>query len=323
MIKKIGVYCIENTKTKTYYIGSSDNLDHRIYIHFWLLKSNKHVNIHLQRSYNKYGKKRFKHSILEFCEIAKLEEREQYWLDTYKYNFKYKIFNFGEIAKSPRRGIKMSKKHCRKMSKLFLGKDNPFYGKKHSEETKKKISKANKGKLSGKNNPFYGKTQTKKIIEKMKKSRKYLKGKDNPLYGKPISDDLKRKISMANKGRIRHNRKPIVQEDLNGNIINKFYSIMLASNFTGISRGGICACAKGKTKTAGGFIWKYDTNPLPPQVNKNYPKIKQFDINGNLINIFDTVSDASKYIGRDTSLIYCCLVGSRETTGGYVWKREL
>jgi hypothetical protein len=34
---------------------------------------------------------------------------------------------------------------------------NPFLGRKHSEETKKKMSMARKGKVDGKNNPSYGK----------------------------------------------------------------------------------------------------------------------------------------------------------------------
>lgn len=40
-----------------------------------------------------------------------------------------------------------------RMSKMFTGKDNPFYGKKHSDEFKLKQSIAKKGKLSGGKNP--------------------------------------------------------------------------------------------------------------------------------------------------------------------------
>lgn len=53
----------------------------------------------------------------------------------------------------------------------FKGKDNPFYGKKHTEETKKKISESRKGKggQTGKLNPMYGTDRS---------------GKNNPMYGK-------------------------------------------------------------------------------------------------------------------------------------------
>ena len=43
------------------------------------------------------------------------------------------------------------------------GKNNHMYGKKHSEETRQKISNTKKGKYSGRNNPNYGKG--KKIIQ--------------------------------------------------------------------------------------------------------------------------------------------------------------
>lgn len=51
-----------------------------------------------------------------------------------------------------------------------FGEDNHFYGKKHSDETKRKISESRKGKggMVGKDNPMYGKG---------------FKGEDNPMYG--------------------------------------------------------------------------------------------------------------------------------------------
>lgn len=55
-------------------------------------------------------------------------------------------------------------------SRDWSGENNPFYGRKHTEETKKRISESRKGKGSqpGKLNPMYGKG---------------MKGKDNPMYG--------------------------------------------------------------------------------------------------------------------------------------------
>ena len=49
--------------------------------------------------------------------------------------------------------------------------------------------------------------------------------------------------------------KTVSQYDKNNNLINKFNSMKEASEITGISHGNICACAKGKRKTAGGFVW--------------------------------------------------------------------
>lgn len=56
-------------------------------------------------------------------------------------------------------------------SSRFFGEENGFYGKKHTEETKRKISESRKGKGArfGRDNPMYGKG---------------LKGKENPMYGR-------------------------------------------------------------------------------------------------------------------------------------------
>ena len=58
--------------------------------------------------------------------------------------------------------------------------------------------------------------------------------------------------------RIQRNRSfPVVQLDVNGKIVNVFYGISEAQRITGIDRPNICKCLKGKTKTAGGYKWKY------------------------------------------------------------------
>jgi hypothetical protein len=67
------------------------------------------------------------------------------------------------------------------------GENNPFFGKHHSEETKKKISDAEKGKHL-----------SEKTRKKMSESRK---GEKNPFYGKHHSEETKEKISNANKGK--------------------------------------------------------------------------------------------------------------------------
>lgn len=315
-----GIYHIKNIITNTYYIGSSSNIYRRKNMHYSCLRNNKHGNIYLQRSYNKHGEKSFEYVILEFCEIEKLEEREQYWFDIYK-NIGYEMFNFGKIVGSPRIGIKMSKEHCEKMSKLFTGKNNPFYGKKHSKDARDKMSKSKIGKYTGINNSFYGKTQTEDVIKKMKKNRKYYTGELNPLYGKKLSDETKKKMGLVHLGVPSSQRKSVVQMDLNNCIINVFPSIMHAAKALGISMGLICWCAKGKYKTAGGFIWKY--NDSVEKNNYKKYKVLQFDVNGNFIREFNSVDDAANFIKRDKSLICACFSGSRMTTGGFVWKKKL
>ena len=56
---KGGIYKITNIIKGNFYIGSSINVEKRMYEHKRMLRKNKHTNIHLQRSWNKYGEKDF------------------------------------------------------------------------------------------------------------------------------------------------------------------------------------------------------------------------------------------------------------------------
>ena len=55
-----------------------------------------------------------------------------------------------------------------------------------------------KGKRTGKDNPFYGKHHTDKTKERMSKA---LSGEKNPNYGRHFSEEHKNKLSTANKGK--------------------------------------------------------------------------------------------------------------------------
>ena len=53
-------------------------------------------------------------------------------------------------------------------------------------------------------------------------------------------------------------KKPVIQLDKHGNVLNKYESLFMASKITGISRTQIGYCCKGVVcKSAGGFVWKY------------------------------------------------------------------
>jgi group I intron endonuclease len=84
-----GIYGIRNTINQKLYIGSSKNIDNRVYNHFSNLKNNNHKNKHLQAAYNKYGKDVFKIEILESCTREVLLQREQYYIDSYPWETLY------------------------------------------------------------------------------------------------------------------------------------------------------------------------------------------------------------------------------------------
>jgi group I intron endonuclease len=207
-----GIYQIKNIKNNKIYVGSAVNLGRRKSRHFSELKSGVHGNEHLQRSYDKWGRKSFSFEVIEKVENKKhLVEREQFYLDCLKPDY-----NMCSRAGSTL-GSKRSEETRRKMSESQKGK-------KHTEESKKKMSKQRKGRCKGEKHPFYGKRHSEESKKKMSAAHKGAKlseehkrklseawkGEKNPNWGKTLSDDVKRKISEAKKGKTlseEHKRK--------------------------------------------------------------------------------------------------------------------
>lgn len=50
---------------------------------------------------------------------------------------------------------------------------------------------------------------------------------------------------------------PVVQMEMNGNVIARYYGLMEASRITGVARENIGKCCRGERHMAGGFKWKY------------------------------------------------------------------
>lgn len=158
----IGIYKITNPNNKVY-IGQSINIEYR-----WsqYKKLECKGQIKLYNSIKKYGIDNHSFEILEECNIELLNERERYWQDY----FNVLVFGLNcKLTKIDDRSGKMSPESIEKMRQNKLGK-------KASDETKLKMSKAIKG--------FIFSEET---IKKM---------------SKPCSEEKKLKISEANKGNI-------------------------------------------------------------------------------------------------------------------------
>jgi group I intron endonuclease len=112
------------------YIGSSENGHERKPRHFNPLRNGNHGNIKLQRSYNKRGQNVFKMVVLEYVLKSNQFEREQNWLDFFRNYFgDNSVYNINDIAGAPPK---------------LCGEMNGFFGKKHSEETRKKVADSNR-----------------------------------------------------------------------------------------------------------------------------------------------------------------------------------
>lgn len=97
-----GIYKITNIVNNKIYIGSSNKINIRWNNHKSALRSNRHHNEHLQRSWNKYGEENFTFEILEYIkDESQLIKREQYYIDSYKSYDNNNGFNISSVAGRP------------------------------------------------------------------------------------------------------------------------------------------------------------------------------------------------------------------------------
>jgi len=197
-----GVYLFHNLVNGKQYVGSGVGLSTRLsnYFHLSKLVDQRHIS----NSILKYGHDNFSVVILEMTgskgSVSKSEilSREQYYIDLYK-----PIMNINPIAGSSL-GFKhteeskkliaeskmdkpLSEETRLKLSVLFSGELNPFWGKTHNNETLEAMKLSKLGEL----NPMFGKEKSPEFIEQMYKDKS---GSNNPMFGKSHSEETLTKL---------------------------------------------------------------------------------------------------------------------------------
>jgi len=135
-----GVYCWTNKLNGKKYIGSSKDLGDKTHgrLNRYYRKSNlsdsKRGISHIYRALNKHGHSNFMVSILEYCPIERLAEREQFYMDILKPE--YNILKLAYTSQGY--------SHTAESLELMRG-ARPHYS--PSKEQRLSISQANRGKI--------------------------------------------------------------------------------------------------------------------------------------------------------------------------------
>jgi group I intron endonuclease len=176
---------------------------------------------------------------LDICPEEQSSEMEKFYIQIFKsWNFMLKNHTDGGEGLV---GFSHSQETRYLKSQQVKGENNPFYGKKHTDDVKERISKANKNR--------------KMSIEFSEKRKEYMKNN-------PISKETRSKIAEANK-------IPIVQLDMDLNYITTHKSTVDACmNVPGALDSHICSCCKGKRKSHKGFKWMYEEDYKTYFLNK-------------------------------------------------------
>lgn len=137
------IYKMTNKKNGKVYIGQTcRSLDERIREHA------RHRFIAIDKAIQKYGIEMFNVEVIDEAKtIDELNEKEIYWIKQFNCIVPngYNMCNGGDNTIGFHHREESKRKMAESKSKMFIGENNPFYGKTHSEEQKKKWSEARKG----------------------------------------------------------------------------------------------------------------------------------------------------------------------------------
>jgi group I intron endonuclease len=128
-----------------------------------------------------------------------------------------------------------------------FGADNHFYGKKHTEEAKQRMSEASKGRFLG----------IKLSEETKRKMSECKKGDKHPFKNNP---DFRLRAIQHMQDLIQSNKKRVSQFTDDDIFIQEFESVKEAAESINVAPSSMTICLKGRTKTSGGFKWKYSTS---------------------------------------------------------------
>jgi len=251
MSKISGIYCITNVSNGMFYLGSSVDIGRRRSSHFRELKKGVHANEHLQRSFIKYGENSFVFSVVETCHPDLVKCLENLFLNRVKICWDLCFNICDKSIGGPR----------------MVADRHPMFGKTHTEQTRRKLSKAHIGKTRTEEhkraiskalqNRSFSKEHKIALSEAAsnriytEKERDRFRGESNHRYGKSLSKEHKARISTLFSKKIR-------KLESIGTPVATYPSLSEAAKSVGLASGShIGECARGHRKTAGGFRWEF------------------------------------------------------------------
>lgn len=121
------------------------------------------------------------------------------------------------------------------------------------------------------------------------------------------------------------NLSPVLQYDLEGNLLKEFKNITEASLETGSSISSISACAKLKYQHNRAFQWRY-LGDIPPTDISNTTtnrglKVSQKDKEGNVLNVFPSLKEAYLFLEvKDNGYLSRVCKKKNKYYNGFYWE---
>ena len=232
------IYLITNLENKKQYVGITKfSITERFYQH------TKRGFI-LTKAIKKYGEDKFSIELIEEVDTSgKAYELEQSYIKEYnsKVPYGYNITDGGDGIFGWEATEEYRQECSERVKQLHKEKKVGMYGKMHSDETKRKMSEASKGKskpwlIGRKFSPEtieklrqlnLGKIVSEETRKKISENHHDISGKNNPMYGKKHSPETIEKLKEKAKNRT---KRFWVNNGIKENLINIDESIPIGYN---------------------------------------------------------------------------------------------
>ena len=206
------IYLITNLENKKQYVGITKfSITERFYQH-------TKRGFLLTEAIKKYGEDKFSIELIEEVDTAgRAYELEQYYIKEYdsKVPYGYNITDGGDGIFGWEATEEYRQECSERVKQLHKEKKVGMYGKKHSDETKRKMSEASKGKskpwLIGRKlsqetierlrQLNLGKVSSEETRKKISENHHDVNGENNPMYGKKHSPETIGKLKQKAKNR--------------------------------------------------------------------------------------------------------------------------
>ena len=218
------IYCITNTINGKVYVGfTTKTLDERWKKHLQDARRKDSNGEYLHSHHFSRAIRKYEASVWK-CEVL-VEESDVCWAQNVTEGFLIQYFD----SANPEKGYNSTlggeggipnEETRRKISEAQKGEKSPNWGKKLSEEHRRKLSEANKGKkLSEERRRKLSEAKKGKKLseEHCRKMSEANKGEKSPNWGKKLSEEHRRKLSEANKGKkLSEERRRKISEAMKG-----------------------------------------------------------------------------------------------------------
>lgn len=137
----------------------------------------------------------------------------------------------------------------------------------------------------------------------------------------------KETIEKMRNSMLKRGGKCVFMYNLNGVFLKEFQSVREANKYLSVNEDScaINSCCSGRYKSAFGYMWSYEKKNNLKQYKKDNAKrrkIAQYDLQNNLIAIYESIVSAAKKLGNVNRKvgIQNCLAYRQKIAYNYKWK---